>query len=463
MPTLLLRYLPLAAVLLLWLVVVVAIALTTRARPLVPGPASPDLGPEPPAVVNLLVTRCELTADAADATLLDLAARRIIELHQPGEDPAAFLIRVRVRAPAGLTAYERRVFERVRALAGDRFVRIDEITAQLADGGPWWLRHLRHEVVVDARARGLVRSRRFGTPMVLFTMAVAMIIAGTAIVPVLDPPGGAPSDLVVAATVPGWFAGTVALMLGQVFVLALLLRTPTHTVAGRAAGSRWLGVAGWLSGHPSLADLPPAAVAVWDRYLPYGVALGVNPVASHAVDLRTRRGGSLRSRYTGVPRLVTVTYPRDPFAYSQAGLRIATASLGVVVWGGVGYLAVRSGGWPDWLRVTAALLAAAGGLRSLYRWVRAVHARQFPVTVTGQLLARHPYNPRAENGSRWNQIIVDDGVADRTRPWLMRTDWLGPAEVGAVVRIQAQPWTRYGLSLTVLRPPPVPAEWSSVD
>ena len=39
-----------------------------------PGPATMDLGPEPPAVVNHIIHR-RLTADAVPATLLDLAAR----------------------------------------------------------------------------------------------------------------------------------------------------------------------------------------------------------------------------------------------------------------------------------------------------------------------------------------------------------------------------------------------------
>ena len=68
-----------------WYLVVLAMHLVTRPRELRPGPPTPDLGGEPPAVVNLLVTRCELTAEAADATLLDLAARRILEVFQPGD------------------------------------------------------------------------------------------------------------------------------------------------------------------------------------------------------------------------------------------------------------------------------------------------------------------------------------------------------------------------------------------
>lgn len=50
-------------------------------------PASPELGPEPPAVVHLLANRWRLTVEAAEATLLDLAARRILEFRQAGSDP----------------------------------------------------------------------------------------------------------------------------------------------------------------------------------------------------------------------------------------------------------------------------------------------------------------------------------------------------------------------------------------
>ena len=38
-------------------------------------------------MVHLLVNRWTLTEDAAEATMLDLAARRFVELRQPGNDP----------------------------------------------------------------------------------------------------------------------------------------------------------------------------------------------------------------------------------------------------------------------------------------------------------------------------------------------------------------------------------------
>ena len=46
------------------------------------------------------------------------------------------------------------------------------------------------------------------------------------------------------------------------------------TPLGRKVTAHWLGVAEWLRRHEPLRDLPPAAVAVWDRYLAYGAASG---------------------------------------------------------------------------------------------------------------------------------------------------------------------------------------------
>jgi len=61
--------------------------LLTRRPPVPPTlPATSDVGPEPPAVANLLANGGRVTPDAVPATLLDLAARRVvgIEETQPG-------------------------------------------------------------------------------------------------------------------------------------------------------------------------------------------------------------------------------------------------------------------------------------------------------------------------------------------------------------------------------------------
>src|SRR5512143_2092229 len=54
-----------------------------RPRPIPAGPATPELRDEPPAVVNLLTHRLRAPM-AASATLLDLAARRAVEITEAG-------------------------------------------------------------------------------------------------------------------------------------------------------------------------------------------------------------------------------------------------------------------------------------------------------------------------------------------------------------------------------------------
>ena len=58
-----------------------------------PGPETSELGAEPPAIANLLVNRCNVTSSAAAATLIDLAARRHLELFEVGPDH--FVVRLR--------------------------------------------------------------------------------------------------------------------------------------------------------------------------------------------------------------------------------------------------------------------------------------------------------------------------------------------------------------------------------
>src|SRR5262245_31059858 len=72
------------------------------------GPSTLDLGRESPAVVNLLLTHGRITRNAVRATVLDLAARGAVALHQPGADPIDTIV-MRINNAAGdLNVYERR-------------------------------------------------------------------------------------------------------------------------------------------------------------------------------------------------------------------------------------------------------------------------------------------------------------------------------------------------------------------
>src|SRR4051794_12100076 len=196
-----------------------------------------------------------------------------------------------------------------------------------------------------------------------------------------------------------------------------------------------------------LADLPPAAVAVWDRYLAYGVALGVNPVAGRALDLRAGYTVTLLSRATGTPRPVVVRYPRDPMAYTQAGVRLAWSLLVLAAWAALWVVAApRTGNWPPFLRWPLYAVGVLAPARAVYKVVRASVDKLAPVTVTGTVLAVHPYRPGSDGMVAFHQLVLDDG-RDRTRPWLVRGDRLAGTAEGEVVRVRAQRWTRYVLAL----------------
>jgi hypothetical protein len=434
-----------------WFLVVVVIGIVTRPYALQPGTPTLDLGPEPPAVANLLVTRCRLGADAADATLLDLAARRVLELHQGGSDPADLLVRVREPAPVGLAPFEQRVFDRVAATAGDRLVPLTQVLDAYADGGPNWLLHLRAEVIEEAKKRGLVRTRPLSA-VILASLLAGMLLACFGIVPLNRTGTSAADNAFNAVTAVGWFCGTIFLALVLIFVAVLSLKGESYTKAGRQAGRNWLGVAVALAGYDANADLPPAAVAVWDRYLAYGVALGVNPLAARTLDLRAGRVVALVSRRTGRPRTVVVRYPRNPLAYVQAGVRIGTSIVLLIILAALWAVATRD--LPEattYVRWGAYLVLAALTARTVYGLLRAIYAKLSPVTVEGLVVAAHLWRPQVEGGFPWIQIVVDNGRRDRLRPWLVRGDRAATVRRGDVVRLRAQPVTRFVLELEVTK------------
>ena len=94
-----------AAALAAWLLLLAVLTLATRARMPEPGPEALDLpGDEPPAVVAMLANGWEVGHEAVPATLIDLAARKIVAIEGVGLD--RFVVRLRPSAStAGLTFY----------------------------------------------------------------------------------------------------------------------------------------------------------------------------------------------------------------------------------------------------------------------------------------------------------------------------------------------------------------------
>ncbi len=252
-----------------------------------------ELGPEPPALVNLLVHAGDLSAEAVPATLLDLAARRRIELFEAA--PGQVACRLRPSSDAAtdpLLPYEQQVYEAVRDAAPSGSVPIASLSAAMhPDSAAFWGR-FRARVRNDALGRGLLGGHF--TLHALFALLPQVLFAAG--LTVIFPPG-------VIIWMP------LALVLWLVSVV-LVARGTSRLLSddGRRAASRWLGVRDFIARDDAFHTLPPASVAVWDRYLAYGAAMGVAKDATRGLLLE------FRTRATRTDREHAMDALRDPLA-----------------------------------------------------------------------------------------------------------------------------------------------------
>src|SRR6266481_2455420 len=100
-----------------------------------------------------------------------------------------------------------------------------------------------------------------------------------------------------------------------------LLRSIRYSAAGEAAAARWLGVKRFLQHDQSFADTPPAGVAIWDRLLSYGAAIGVARAAVASIPLEMEDPEIAWSRVGGDWHQVHVEYPTH-FGYGQRPLSV---------------------------------------------------------------------------------------------------------------------------------------------
>ena len=428
-----------------WVLAVVAIGALARSRHPRPAAATLELRPEPPAVVNLLTNRGTVNAAAAVATLLDLAARHIIELYQPDADERGTVLRVRVSRPDGLRPYENRVFDRVRRQAGRGWLPLADLARSTADDPLQWSRRFAEEVEADARSRGLVRGSAFGLSIAMLFVAVLLscVVGGLigAAIGYPDSPDDAGGGSAALATMFAVWCG-----LPMAFIVLTVAVMPRHALTrrGRAAARHWLGVARWLRAHDRFADLPAAAITTWDRYLSYGAALETTPYAAETIDLRVGHRGRVWVDRGGVTRPIRVRYPRPSSPLSPRPAVRAAVWVGLAVAAAVG-LAYGVGVTVDWPRIGP--LVALGGLLVVVTArsaVRAVLDAARPVEATGVLasltvaarhpseldevadLPAHPFAPtwflrRIAATSRANSprhyAVLDDGTSEPLVAW----------------------------------------------
>jgi hypothetical protein len=418
----------------LWLAVYAACRLFTRPAMPAAAPATMDLGPESPALVSLLVNRWTLTEDAAESTLLDLSARRFFELRQPGNDPMQTTVHVPATSPheGDLRPYERQVLERIRGLAVGGVVPISALTFRNEDQAKTWNKRLRASVVAEARAAGLSR-RRLGPALVTLLVAAAAVAGVGVGLAAVHYGIGKPDD-----ASPGFGAGIVVF-----FALSALAGRPLgerDTPAGRAAATRWLGVRDWLRGHEQFADLPPAAVAVWDRYLGYGAAVGATHLASAVLDLEMGNRRLVWSSFGGTWHRVRVRYPSFWPRYGRT-LPFLLLRGGAYSLAGSGWLKIF--GWGDRYALPGIALLVLG----LYVLVRALLDLATTRTITGEVLWHESWKSTGgsddEPARPWlDHLAIDDGTDDRTTAWGLPSEWGGRCADGDTVTITVRPWSR---------------------
>jgi hypothetical protein len=229
-----------------WLLLALVPRLAAIRLPPPEGPPTLEPGSELPAVASLLVRGARARRAAAAATVLDLAARGLVDLAWMG--PSMLGCRA-VREPEGthLRPFERRVLERLRThLHGDE-ARVSTLlpAAGGADSRRWYAR-FGQEVTAVARYQGFV------SPQLPTGLRRLLLIAAVV-------PAGLPALFIWRSGGPA-VAGAVAAVLAAAAVLlaawALLPRGVRTTPAGEEAASRWLGVLAGIEAQPWQGQAP---------------------------------------------------------------------------------------------------------------------------------------------------------------------------------------------------------------
>ena len=279
---------------------VVAAAAYVIRRPLTPPdlPATSDMGKENPAVANLLANAGAVTPEAVPATLLDLAARRIVYIDET--EPHVYALRIRADASPDLTSYEARVIKLLRSKASGGSVPAGALTSGATSQAQSWFRSFSADVVREAKSSGLCVPR---WPPRLLTALGFLVFAAFVGVGLGANENSDSQDL--------FWVITLGVTLATVAASAYLFRDSTQllTRTGLGPQARWLALRKFLRDDELFAALPPTAVVVRERYLAYGAALGVAVAAVRAIPMGAENDRRAWSSYGGTWRQVTVSYP----------------------------------------------------------------------------------------------------------------------------------------------------------
>ena len=448
-----------------WLLLLGLLAVATRARTPDPGPEALELpGEEPPAIVAMLTDGWEVGREAVPATLIDLAARKVLSIESVG--PERFLVRLRPAAasPPDLQPYERQVLQHVRALAGaDGTVPGEALTTGPETESEGWWKTFQSAVVTDARDRGLSRARWSGWMLGVLGAAalVPCVLAALALVVAPQQDSSEEENPIVGflgMSAVGWFC---------LMTLPHTLRADRDTPAGREAAARWLGLKEHLEGSGGFADAPPTAVAIWDRYLSYGAALGVAGGAVRALPLGSESDKVAWTSYSGTWRMVKIEYPkRIPPGWGRLPLLAAAIGLASLL-GGLfvariffplmaDTLADMFNSLDDGFDPLDLLAVAIIAIPTVFTALWLGRAALMLGAAVPDLFVRNEVEGvalRIRRGEKHSYLAVDDGTAPKIKAWRVEPTLLDGAGLGQGSAVSATVSPRLGHVSRLGKPP----------
>lgn len=401
-----------------------------RLRPCEPpvGAKTLELGPESPAVANFLVNSFRVGRQAAPATLLDLAARDVLEVEQRGQ--GVLYVRLRPTREMALTAYEERVLDHVRRRVSNGVLPAQALTTGPSEESRGWWRGFEREVVADAKERGLSRDaltrRLFGA-----LWAASLIPA-------------------VPAGMLGEFETGAGVMFGALMLLSwIFARHPQReTARGLEAAGRWRGVRAALAENEQFGSHSPFTIELWDRLLAYGAALGVARAAAGPLAMGTESDTRAWTAHGGRWREVRVAYPRLwPLAWGRHPLAAAAVGAGVAL--GPSFL-VQAGLFRALIDIGGVAILFAVGLCAVITAgvvVVAIGLADVSATreISGPVLRLRVFG---DENHRRLYMAIDDGASSRIRALRVRPELYAQLSQGETVTAQVTPRLRYVRSIS---------------
>lgn len=430
-----------------WFMLVLAIWLFRLPKKPTAGATTTELGEESPAVVNLLTHRLFATRDAVPATLIDLAARGLIEIEDTGI--GRYICRLK-KETGDLSLYELRLLNHLRRQASNGVVPAAALTTGPQEQSSVWWRGFKKEVVHEAQRLGLAAK--------LWTKPIAVglgVIGGLIFLVYQIAVGFRDVEEVRGSGLLDFVS--FGCWVGAATLVALVASSmQTETEAGRRATARWLGVKKALRSSPSFSVTPPSGVIVWERHLAYAAAMGTAETAVRALPMGAESDTEAWTAHTGEWRKVTVSYPRLRLGW---GRHPALALLLGLIGSYLGWQVMRfglgthigSGPDPTWFtvaRFVVAFLAFVWLLRSLLEMLWALPDLFTRREVTGEILrTRKKWSPGPAPGyeapSLRYFVALDDGTSLHVRAFRIHEKKYGQVAQGLRMTMMVTPLLGY--------------------